>query len=1284
MAAITRRWRWPSFGGKTLKLPIYEYRGLATTPSRAHEAKTVHYVDVPARHNNWLDPLLRPEEAEPFSIRNLTDTELGPLSSALLEAPADMETGRVRVTMTPDEIALLRKAGVEVSDEGILSGDAAEIVRAERARRVSGGKAEPVPQGKPPLGMTETEYRRYSQKLEQLQASVERRAEALAEREVAKRLTPEWKRNEKEIESEARNDLSYRPDLHVDAYLREGQLAGRDVPPEARVKLDAGAVEAILGSTDQLPRGTTARKGGLHPDDLAQIFGYNSGQKLLEDLMSLHRQRQLEGLGPKEFFNKLVGEETARRMEERYGKLDENIQREAQEAVVQRAQTEVLGAELEFLGDKSGQLPINTADVEAHAHQLFATMPLARALDTAGMLRLVGRAGRAAELALLAGKFDEAFIAKQRQFIAHVMARGSAQLAKDYAGFERLTRRFRDATVPTVEQAYTDQIHGVMRQLELPVRRDEGELARALEGKSLGQFVDQKLADGRDMPVAALLTDFVTQYPALREGTGRPAMTTEEFHALNDSLKTLAHNGREEGRIRLGEKRQELEEVTNRALETIYQNSALKTQPFDPNFFDSTKMLGRSIDAILVRAEQLFQWLQKNDPSGVFTDIFDRFAKAKYKVHDLETELMGHLKNLEAHATEIKMGESIKNERLVDWNTGDFIPMKQKHLIGMMLHLGSESNVKKLTSKFEWDGQQHGFDLADVEAVVKANATKAHWDLVRGIWKINEEFFWPKIDAFAREQSGIGLEKVEPRTVDTEWGPVKGGYAVVDADSRWPHATGDVKEGMFAQNRWRNAIPSRSYTMSRTEAAYPVNLNAENFARSMKESIYDISYREALIDAAKFFGQRSIKEGLQRTFGREYVDSINSWLNSIAGVKVIDPQTQGLVDQVASNTLGWFRRRVVMNELVGRMSTLDKHTMGGLANSIGEIGNSLLEGPQRAFAPYYFAKEAVMLYGNFPDFIKTKLPALLERSGELRSSWYAWDRDVSEMAERRLLGQADWRERVSVALSYPISRFYAFSALPVYTMAERKFLTEGRSPEEASLLADRIVRNAHGGISTADLPAVLKGGEMAKTFTVAYTTFNHYYNRVRTIGRETSAGTRALSEGQVAEAFGRYFKAATLAMWYVVVPGLAERYITHGGPDADKDETWLGWGAKGLGHQATAIFPLVRDVGMSAYSFIDGKRFEPTSPLGQFSRIITDVARDGGKVYRGEDLNGNWFAHFMRGLGYTAGIPMGGQIATTGQFLSDLDSGRQHADDGWEMARGLQLGKSHPHERTPR
>jgi hypothetical protein len=108
-------------------------------------------------------------------------------------------------------------------------------------------------------------------------------------------------------------------------------------------------VRAILGSKDQLPASHVTERGGLHPDVFAEMFGYPSGQKLVEDLMALHRERQLNGETPAKQFKRRLDAETDRRMEERHGQLDQRIREEALDMVVQRAQLEVLGAELEHL-----------------------------------------------------------------------------------------------------------------------------------------------------------------------------------------------------------------------------------------------------------------------------------------------------------------------------------------------------------------------------------------------------------------------------------------------------------------------------------------------------------------------------------------------------------------------------------------------------------------------------------------------------------------------------------------------------------------------------------------------------------------------------------------------------------------------------------------------------------------------------------------------------------------------------------------------------------------------
>jgi hypothetical protein len=139
------------------------------------------------------------------------------------------------------------------------------VEEAARERRVNWLDPLLRPEGdKPPLGMTEAQYAAYSKKLEQLAAATERKAEALATREVAKREGAEWAKNLAEISDEVRSDLRYDPRILADTYLRDGVLGTQAVGGDARLRLDRSAVEAILGEKEQLPKGYTVARGG-HP-----------------------------------------------------------------------------------------------------------------------------------------------------------------------------------------------------------------------------------------------------------------------------------------------------------------------------------------------------------------------------------------------------------------------------------------------------------------------------------------------------------------------------------------------------------------------------------------------------------------------------------------------------------------------------------------------------------------------------------------------------------------------------------------------------------------------------------------------------------------------------------------------------------------------------------------------------------------------------------------------------------------------------------------------------------
>lgn len=1172
-----------------------------------------------------------------------------------------------------DAAAEPRKADLGVRDSVV------EEARRERKALWLDPLFRPDEQTKTPLGMTTPEYAAYSKKLEQLQAAIELKAEKAAERDVARRLKPEWKAELERIQAEVDRSIRRRSDHEADSYFRSGELSDGEVPKEARFKLDAQAVEAILGSRDQLPRGYAVDRGGVHPDAIAELFGYNSGQKMLEDLMALHRERQLKKETPSKQLNRRIREETERRMEEIHGRLDERIREEALDMVAQRAQTEVLGAELEFLA--KGQ-QIDRDALTARTHELFATLPLSKARDHKGFLGLVAKAGRAAELALLKGDSAAAFLAKQRQYQALLMASSSKPLARDFERLAKTFDRFRQKTLATVDQAYTDQIHRIMYDLEMPLRRDPLELARAVADRPLNEFVAVKELERGEgtLPVADFLIN-ADSMPVFRESPASPRkeFTVEQFHALKDSIDVLVHAGTEEKKIRLGEQKLELDAAVAEA-HARFADLPTKSNPLDPNVFDAAKGVGRGWDVALLKMEQIFQWFDKNDPTGVFTKLFQRFASAKYAAHDMTMELGKQFKELRGDRKfRDSLDNKLENTSLRDWHSGELLPLNGHDLLGLMLHIGNASNFEKLTSEFSFRGQTYRLDPADVLGFIQKHATKEHARIVQAIWDINENFFWPKVEEMYRRVTGIAPDKIEARPIKLELkgGEVtlRGGYVPLDRDPRWPHRGGDPGRGLFAEQRGRNALPPKGYTMARNGEPYPVSFDFLHVVNGMRETIHDLAYREVLIDAKKFLDRKEIRDDITATFGKEYTDVLDPWLEHVATSRVLNARELSMIDRAAR----FMRHRLVATELVGRWITLAKHTGMATLDSFGEIARQ--EGFVKGTAGLLW--EMAKLYGN-PLDTPRKINEIFARSGELRTRWHQFDRDLISMSERLILGQGSKRDAIAWAINIPIASLDQMTAIPVFLIAERRAIERGMSLSEAAAYADTVVRNAHGSQGTPDLAPILRGNEAYKLLTVAYNSFNHNYNRVRNIGREIAEGSRDIAEGNLAEGFGKYYKATIMSMYYIVLLAMYERWVTHSGPDKDKDEGFGHWLAMGLIHQNLGNFPLIREFGQMGLAAIEGKQFPTGTPVTSFFRAIIDASKDVYKVKEGEEPSSNWVSHFARGVGYTTGVPGMGQVAVTSQFLYDLSIGRQQAEDTGQMIRGVVSGKADPHVKIGR
>ena len=144
-----------------------------------------------------------------------------------------------------------------------------------------------------------------------------------AEAEQKALQSKEWKEAAKEIRKEVEADIKQRPDVAAGLLIGSGELGGKQLE---RKNYPLRAEDLTAEQKASLPRRYYS-KDGVPVDMMANLFGFTSGDRLVEELSSYTKSR--EGMSAQEGLRKTIDEEVQRRMEEKFGKLQDNIMLEA-------------------------------------------------------------------------------------------------------------------------------------------------------------------------------------------------------------------------------------------------------------------------------------------------------------------------------------------------------------------------------------------------------------------------------------------------------------------------------------------------------------------------------------------------------------------------------------------------------------------------------------------------------------------------------------------------------------------------------------------------------------------------------------------------------------------------------------------------------------------------------------------------------------------------------------------------------------------------------------------
>lgn len=1091
---------------------------------------------------------------------------------------------------------------------------------------------EPIPADERPLfrtpatiGMTAKQANLYARRLREMHDSDIEWAQGRAEADQRKRLTAEWKQDYKNTRSEVEADMNARPDVAADLFFGRGELYGEKLPQKVKIGWDDLTPEERAG----LPKDYITKAGveGVPLDDIASLVGFPSGKAMIEHLVAYNQAKLSANMSAKAFRDRMVDLETDRQMAGKHGDLQENILDAAKDQVTSETQLNLIGEEVLALGIRGGgEASINKAQLKEWISDRFAESPMS-AQSSDKYLKAAGKGGTAAEIALLKEDFAEAYRAKQQQYYAMMMAQEARKLEKEQKQFGNLAKRLGKRDVKGLDQEYQDVIQSLLWQGGLTPRRTMLEIQRSQAQSgftSLDTFVDSARGDGWAPEVAE---DIIA-------GRMKPLdqMTVEEFREFKDAITSLNWIGRQVEKINVKGAAEDFATYRDKVVSNITSLPRRSRESQESGL--AHRMY--SIDATLTRMENLMKDLDLGEDMGPLVDATIRpMAEAKHKEYSLQEGLSRQIKDLNGKMPkEWKKGldEALPNDWFQNPGEGNLFKLSRMDLLNIMLNWGNKGNLKKFTHGYGSPDPVRQATTAEaaafqtkMKAYIDTHATRDDWKFVQGVWDIYKGYR-ADMEQVWRNTAGTQPKLVEPVPVDTPHGTFEGGYYPLIRDQYMsPLPKKGTGEELFGPDYPSFSTP-QGHLKERTGATYFVDFQQPlgRIPMRMQQVIHDIAYRDAVMATAKVVRDKSIKGAIINHYGKEYADQLEPWLQKTARGSTIDEANQKGIDSIL--------RQARLN-LVGY--ALPWNYVVTLTPDVGSINPMAMK--------RYYADKA-------------NNEALANRlSKEIPHAMYNMDRDFKE-AMQRAVGEGKLDEyKVKVArwgygpVSWASKQFRTVTFIEKFNEAQ----AEGKSEVEAAAIADTYVRERHGAVALHDLPSVMSTGEKGRLLTMFYGYFNTQYNWTRTI------------PGHIRR--GDYQEALKVAWGSIIVGSFFGATIAN---QAHEEDTWVKRGIKSVPLQLLGMVPFAREFATLA---IEG--IPPRTPVGSVLQSVVGAAGDVKRYIENKPIDSG-VKHVAALAGLLGGVPGTLQGGRTGQFLWDVNRGKQRPRDLMEWSRGIMTGEA--------
>lgn len=927
----------------------------------------------------------------------------------------------------------------------------------------------------------------------------------------------------REIRNEVRSEVMREPVYQVWQFLTgkqdavaAGEMAAADIDATTQSgKLRTQVLRDMYGTDETAPwrqlsaRRMTSDSTGLHPEIVAEMFGYDSADALVKALAAATPPQEV------------VDARTDQRMLEMFGDISspEALQRAADEAVHNEARARFIATEMKALEaanrvrDEAGRNAKGnrlTTDALAKAAREYATAVISRLkvreIRPSQYAAAEARQAKLAEKAFMAGKTEEAALHKRNQLVNNYATKAAYAAQEEVQSAQKYFRRF-DKRSKSIDAGYLDQIERLLERFDFKPTS----LKEIDRRKSFAEWLAEQRGQGVEPNVPEQLID----------EAGRKSykdMTMEELRGLRDTIEQLEHLGRLKNRLLLARDQRDFDAAASEMAQSIVEHGGT-VRPVELEGPNPVTDWFAGVAAQHRKLASLFRQMDGNQDEGPMYELIGRAMNERGTMEDVMVEKATmELQKLYAPLLKMKGGITGARSKL-------FIPEINASLtrggrLAVALNWGNEANRQRLLDGDKWSEGQ-------VRAILRT-LSPVELEFVNKTWEYLDSY-WPEVAAKEKRLTGVEPEKVkaEPFNVIASDGTevaMRGGYYPLKYDaersdrSSQQEAAQAAKEMM--QGAFTRATTRRGHTKERLkEVKRPVRKDLNVITQHITQVVHDLAWHEWLIDTNKLLGDERVSEAIRAHYGPKVLKTIRDDVQGIATADVA-PQTD--IDKALLHIRGNITRATM-----GASITTAFLQPFGLTQSMVRIGpKHVLRGLAR--------------WGGDAARMESTVSWIHEKSDFMRLRAKTFNRELREI-RGAVSGKSKTMRVVDAGLFALMQKMQMVADVPTWVGQYEKSLAEGLDESAAVAMADRAVLEAQGGGQTKDLAEVQRKHPML-------TQFYSYFSTTLNLAAESTAATDFKSPAAVAGWLG------DMAL-LMVIPAILPSFIMYalkGGGDDDE------------------------------------------------------------------------------------------------------------------------------------